>query len=83
MLEKIEILKDDIQTKDIYFMKEIDPNELVITEEVRNACIKNKCGQYGKNFMCPPYVGEIEDFSNKLKEYERGFLILVADRGFV
>lgn len=78
-LEKIEILKSYIKTKDIYLMKEIYPNELVITDEVRDACIKNKCGQYGNNFMCPPYVGEVEDFLNKSKEYERGFLVLVKD----
>ncbi|WP_165000271.1 DUF2284 domain-containing protein [Anaerophilus nitritogenes] len=72
-------LKTYIKSHPIYELKEINIDDVIIAQKVRDACIRNKCGQYGKNFMCPPYVGEIEDFSKKLKEYKRGFLITIQD----
>ncbi|QEK11024.1 DUF2284 domain-containing protein [Crassaminicella thermophila] len=79
-MDKIKVLKNYINTKNIDFMQEISPKELLVSQKVRDACIKNKCGQYNNNFMCPPYVGEIEDFLKKLEGYTKGFLIFVKDK---
>ncbi|WP_053955513.1 DUF2284 domain-containing protein [Inediibacterium massiliense] len=75
----MEKLKRYIKSQQIHEVKEIEIDDLIIHKKVRDACIRNKCGQYGKNFMCPPYVGEIEDFQKRLKEYEKGFLITIQD----
>lgn len=79
-MDKLKRLKDYINNKEIYLMKEISPKELLISKEVRDTCMKNKCGQYNNNFMCPPYVGTIEDFEDKVKQYIKGFLVLVKDK---
>lgn len=78
-MDQLKELKMCISTKDIYRMKEVLPTELIISQEVRDACIKNKCGQYGNNFMCPPHIGEIQAFKEKLKQYHNGIFVLVKD----
>ncbi|WP_054871434.1 DUF2284 domain-containing protein [Caloranaerobacter sp. TR13] len=66
-------------TKKVYVIKEVLINEIEITQTVRNYCIQNKCEQYGANYMCPPYVGGIEEFKKKLKTYNVGFIVIVKD----
>ena len=36
----------------------------------RELCRKNVCGNYGRNWMCPPDAGDIEDLIEKLRSYE-------------
>ncbi len=38
--------------------------------ELRQACAKNVCGNYGKNWMCPPLVGEIDALIARAKQRE-------------
>ena len=35
----------------------------------REMCRANYCGNYGKNWTCPPHVGEIDDLMAELKTY--------------
>ena len=35
----------------------------------RDLCAANVCGNYGRNWMCPPDVGEIHDLMATLKSY--------------
>ncbi|MGI5958674.1 MAG: DUF2284 domain-containing protein [Massiliimalia sp.] len=37
---------------------------------VRKSCEMNSCGAYGKNWMCPPHIGKVEDLIAKVKEHE-------------
>ena len=36
----------------------------------RSACEKNVCGRYGKNWMCPPDVGDIDEMISRAKSYK-------------
>lgn len=36
----------------------------------RDLCKSNACGKYGRCWMCPPDIGEIEPLMAKLREYE-------------
>lgn len=54
----------DIELKDILF----DP-------ELRKSCEVNACGSYGRNWMCPPYCGEIEDCIAKAGSYTKALVI--------
>ena len=40
----------------------------------RSLCASNACGVYGKCWMCPPDVGEIEDLMRELEEYSHAFV---------
>ena len=68
--------------------RELDPRLLIPEQRIRDLCHEDKCGNYGKNYMCPPGVGSLEDTANKLKGFQRGVLLrysrplkLRGDRG--
>ena len=41
----------------------------------RDMCKQNLCGRYGKNYMCPPAVGEFDDLKNEILSYKTVILI--------
>ena len=57
---------------------EFDLDVLVPEERIRAFCLENKCGNYGHNYMCPPYVGSVEEIRIKLKKFKRGVLLQYA-----
>ena len=40
----------------------------------RHMCVSNACGMYGKNWMCPPAVGEISALTAQLKLYDHALV---------
>ncbi|MGV8905045.1 MAG: DUF2284 domain-containing protein [Acetobacterium sp.] len=58
-----------------YFeFKDIGVDKIKITQEVRDRCEDNFCGNYGKNYMCPPSVGDLDDYKTLVNDYKRGLL---------
>ena len=54
-------------------------SEILAPEErIRAFCSENKCGNYGNNYMCPPYVGSLEEIRIRLKKFQRGVLLQYA-----
>ena len=47
----------------------IDAKELHTDASFREMCAANACGMYGRCYMCPPDVGEIEDLMRELSRY--------------
>ena len=46
------------------------PVELVETNAAfRDLCASNACGNYGRNWMCPPDAGEIHELMARLRTY--------------
>ena len=52
----------------------IDVSSIPFSFEFRRLCEENKCGHYGKNWMCPPAVGSFEELQAKAAAYTRGLL---------
>lgn len=52
-----------------------DPAVLAPSETVRGYCRNNKCGTYGRNYMCPPYCGTLVKLSRKLRDYTGAWLL--------
>jgi predicted metal-binding protein len=50
----------------------LDSNQLVLRTQVRDACESNRCGQYGMNYMCPPYIGSFSEILERLSRFQRG-----------
>lgn len=48
----------------------ITVDQIVTSSEFREACRKNYCGVWGKCWMCPPDVGDIEVLMAKLRTYQ-------------
>lgn len=47
----------------------IETAQIPFDTHLRDCCAANFCGAYGKNWACPPYVGEPEDLIAKAKSY--------------
>ena len=50
----------------------ITQDQIVTSATFRDICATNACGIYGKCWMCPPDVGDIEELMAKVKKYSHG-----------
>jgi predicted metal-binding protein len=48
--------------------------DIVFDTMFRDICKSNGCGNYGKCYMCPPDVGEIEDLIEKARAFENAVM---------
>lgn len=56
------------------------PMEMVEFEtEFRQMCQSNACGMYGRSWMCPPDVGDIEELIDHAKRYQRMLVYQTVD----
>jgi len=49
-------------------------SEITFDPAFRDMCAANSCGKYGKCYMCPPDVGDINDLINEAKSYKDAFV---------
>lgn len=54
---------------------EFSPDILIPEQRIRYLCSEDKCNNFGKNYMCPPYVGSLEEHKERLKRYKYGILL--------
>ena len=52
----------------------IQTENIVLSSVFRDICARNTCGKYGRCWMCPPDIGEIDALMARLKGYEQGLL---------
>lgn len=52
----------------------ISGEQIVCDRSFRKICENNQCGCYGKCWVCPPEIGEIEDLMAQVKTYPKGLL---------
>ncbi len=52
----------------------IDGTQIVCDKIFREQCKSNACGVYGKCWMCPPDIGEIEALIDEVRSYSKGLL---------
>ena len=52
----------------------LDQQQIVLSNTFRAICESNQCGGYGKCWMCPPYIGAIEELMEKVRSYPRALL---------
>lgn len=48
----------------------IDAKSIVLDRAFRAMCEANSCGVYGKCYMCPPDVGDIDELMSEVGKYE-------------
>lgn len=46
-----------------------------LQDAVREMCAANQCGQYGKNWSCPPACGSLDECRERLHAYREGVLV--------
>ena len=52
-----------------------DASDIKFSAEFRDMCRSNYCGSYGKNYKCPPSVGEMDDCIAEVRSYDRALLV--------
>lgn len=52
----------------------LDQQQIVLSNTFRAICESNQCGGYGNCWMCPPYIGAIEELMEKVRSYPRALL---------
>jgi predicted metal-binding protein len=65
--------------QDIETCFEFEARMLVPQRRVRGFCAENKCGNYGANYMCPPYIGSLREIKVRLKAFRRGVLLRYSE----
>lgn len=53
----------------------LDPAALQPQQSVRQMCAADRCGAYGKNWTCPPHIGDLELCAARLRSYSCGLLL--------
>lgn len=49
----------------------IGGEQIKLSRDFRDICATNACGKYGKCYMCPPDVGDIEVLMDRVKGFSR------------
>ena len=52
----------------------IPQSQIVMSAHYRDICASNQCGGYGRCWMCPPEIGEIDELMEKVRSYSCGVL---------
>ena len=53
-----------------YKVSVIDAKDIPLDRGFRDMCASNACGVYGKCYMCPPDVGEINELMDEVRQYD-------------
>ena len=56
-------------------IKEFSANIIRIDKAVRDMCARNSCGQYGKNYMCPPLIQDISEWKKEISFFECSVMV--------
>ena len=48
--------------------------EVVLSASFRDICAGNGCGRFGRCWMCPPFIGEIDALMDKVRSFDHGLL---------
>ena len=71
MVETIIKLALESGVKDAQYL----PGSAVVTDPVfRKICEGNACGKFGRCYMCPPFIGPVEELMTKATQYTHGVL---------
>jgi len=54
--------------------EEIPVSKLVFAPELRKLCENNVCGCFGRNYTCPPFIGDVDELIIKLKTFDRSVI---------
>ena len=57
-----------------YKVERIVTEKLTFSDEFLPLCEQNRCGRYGRNYTCPPHIGEIHELIAKVKNFDTAII---------
>ena len=70
MEELMRALREEALALGAYRAELVKVEDISTDASFRSLCASNACGNYGKNYMCPPDIGTIEELMQELRTYE-------------
>lgn len=52
----------------------IEVVDIPVNRDFRQACESNRCGNFGRNWTCPPEIGDIDTLMAELKTFQTGII---------
>lgn len=74
MNSEIAKLLDYLQTLGVSRSAHIDTRDIPFNPDFRKQCEQNVCGNYQKNWMCPPNVGDFAELKENALQYKQGIV---------
>ncbi|SHF15361.1 DUF2284 domain-containing protein [Alkalibacter saccharofermentans] len=65
----------DVIPRHVAHHHKIPISSIKLSEEVRNMCEQNRCGHYGKNWVCPPAIDDLDKIKKDFSSYDK-FIVL-------
>jgi predicted metal-binding protein len=65
----------DLEKYNFKEYKEFSVGLIKFDQAVRNICMQNACGQYGKNHMCPPAIKDIKEWEKEISSYKNAVIV--------
>ncbi len=66
--------KEELIKLGVHAVSEIAVSDIVFEPSFRTLCEQNSCGCYGRNYGCPPFVGEADELIANAKKYQRAIV---------
>lgn len=57
----------------------VNVTDISFDPSFRKLCEQNSCGKYGQSWMCPPYVGPIDELIIKAKKFRKALVYQIVD----
>jgi predicted metal-binding protein len=67
--------KLNLEKYDFTEYKPFDVGLIRFDQVVRNLCRQNKCGQYGKNHMCPPAIKDMDEWKQDILSFKNAVIV--------
>lgn len=58
----------------------IDVADIVFNADFRKSCEENRCGNFGRNYTCPPYAGTAQELIDKVKSYKKAVVMVCTEK---
>lgn len=58
----------------------MDVKDLQFDGSLRRYCVENLCGNYGKNYACPPDCGTPDEMEKKVRRFDRALVLETIQR---
>lgn len=71
----LEEFRAELKDLDIKNLVPVRVSDIIFSDQVRKYCEQNSCGQYGRNWACPPGVGPVSELKEKAGRFKHGFIV--------
>ncbi len=72
--EPLTVLRETALALGAYRAEIISVSNIKTEKSFRALCEANSCGNYGRNYMCPPSVEPVDELMRKLRAYENALV---------